>query len=398
AALDLDGFLGEQLGDLYGQFQERLRERGLDPADYVFLPVHPWQWREQTVATMHQDFHSGALVLLGESADDYLPQQSIRTLSNASRPERAYLKCALSIVNTSTSRILAPHTVLNAPVISDWLAGIAADDPFLRDELRVIVLREIAGLAYDRPQPALLITLTYGTASCIWRESLHGFLDDGEQAAPWNGLTQRHQDGRPLIDPWVRRHGLEAWLKPALELSILPIIHLLYAHGVALESHAQNMVLIHRDGLPQRVAFKDFHDGVRFMPEHLAAPERQPRLHATPARHWGVNRNSYVTATSPEDVRDFVLDAFLFINLAELALFLADEYGLSERRFWGMASAIIDGYQQRFPQLRERFDLFDLRTPTIQVERLTNRRLFPETDVQVHRVGNPLAIIREHHA
>ena len=34
------------------------------------------------------------------------------------------------------------------------------------------------------------------------------------------------------------------------------MIHMLYYHGIAFESHAQNMMLIHENGWPTRIALK----------------------------------------------------------------------------------------------------------------------------------------------
>lgn len=385
-------FFQRELGeDTWVRFMQVLQARGLEPRDYHLLPVHPWQWREQLVATSFQDLRDGRLVVLGQAEDDYTPQQSIRTLANRTHPERASLKLALGIVNTSTSRIIAPHTVRNAPLISDWLAGLAAGDAYLRDELRPVFLREVLGVAFDPPAPELLRPRTYGMASCIWRESLHPYLEEGEGALPFTGLCHLDADGRPLIEPWTRRLGVDAWVRQLLEVSVLPVVHLLYRHGIALESHAQNMVLLHARGEPRRIALKDFHDGIRFSPAHLAAPERRPALHATPAAHTRVNRNSYIETDSPAEVRDFVHDAFFFINLAEFALFLSEHLGYDERRFWAQTRGVLATYRRRFPELRERFALFDLEAPVIQVEQLTKRRLYPDTEPRIHPVRNPLA-------
>jgi 2-[(L-alanin-3-ylcarbamoyl)methyl]-3-(2-aminoethylcarbamoyl)-2-hydroxypropanoate synthase len=390
-AIDPVQFLQDELGpDKYGECIREIHNRGLDPDQYFILPVHPWQWREQVVTHLFEDLRNDRLIFFGSSNDAYLPQQSIRTLANRDVPAKAYLKHSLSIVNTSTSRILAPHTVQNAPLISDWLKEIVEQDPFLRDEMRPIILREVLGAAYDRPQPELLHPATYGVLSCIWRESLHPFLAPGEQAVPWNALCHLDLDSDPFIADWIRRHEIEPWTRRLLETSILPIIHFLCAHGIALESHAQNMILIHRAGVPQRVALRDFHDGIRFAPELLARPEMQPGLHPTPAHHARINRNSFIITEDPAQVRDFLLDAFFFINLSELSIFLDERFSLSERRFWSIADDIINQYQRRFSHLQDRFCLFDLYRPAIQVERLTRRRLFPETDIQVHSVRNPL--------
>ncbi|HEU4792462.1 MAG TPA: IucA/IucC family C-terminal-domain containing protein, partial [Nitrolancea sp.] len=326
------------------------------------------------------------------------PQQSIRTLANITTPEKAYLKLSLSIVNTSTSRILGPHTVENAPRITDWLQGILRDDHFLREELRLTLLGEVLGFAYDGPSIDLAQPpATYGMLSCVWRESIHPYLAADEEAVPWTALCHRDIDGQPFIMPWIIDVGIESWVRRLLEVSIPPLIHYLYGYGIALESHAQNMILVHRRGIPSRVVLKDFHDGIRFNPAFLSPSHTCPDLTPTPASFNRVNRNSYLKSNDPREVRDFVLDAFFFINITELALFLANNFGFEEARFWSLARSVITSYQRRFPGLEERFKLFDLFEPTIQVEQLTKRRLVLDNVMRVHHVRNPLALAKVEH-
>lgn len=384
--LDRASFVRGELGSACDRFEARLRAAGHAPQDYVLLPVHPWQWREQVALHFGDDLCAGRLVALGTGDDSYRPQQSIRTLANRTAPHKAYLKLALGIVNTSTARILAPHTVGNAPRISGWLTRLTQADPFLR-ATRAIFLAEVLGVAYQ-PAPRAL-PVTYGALACIWRESLHPHLEAGEAAAPFNALCQSDAGGEPLITPWIARYGLTPWLAQLLAVSVPPALHLLYAHGIALEAHAQNMLLLHRDGLPRRVAFRDFHDGVRFAPAHLT--QAAPPLYGTPSHHLRVNQNSFIETDDPARVRDFFHDAFFFINLGELALFLADRFGLEEVRFWAQVRRVILDYQARFPEFRERFALFDLCAPRIAVEQLAKRRLYPDDALRVHAVPNPLA-------
>ena len=354
------------------------------------VPVHPWQWREKVAGAFADQLARRELLVLGDDPHVFLAQQSIRTMACADAPQRPYLKLALSILNTSTSRVLAPHTVRNAPLVSDWLQRVAGADPYLRDELRTVLLGEVLGVAVNPPPAADLVRAEgYGTLACIWRESLHPRLDPGEQAVPFNGLTARERDGTPLIDRWVRGLGLSLWLSLVIEASAIPLLHLLCRHGIALESHAQNMVLLHRDGVPTRVALKDFHDGVRFCRAELAEPELCPVLTPPPSHHE--NRNSFLETDDLELVADFLLDAFFFINIGELGIFLADAYELAERDFWAIVSKVITAYQRRFPELADRFSQFDVRKPAIAVEKLTTRRLLPDTELRLHAVPNPLA-------
>jgi len=384
-------FLHEQLGaTALGGFYATISAAGEDPDEFVLLPVHPWQWRRHIVGAFAEELRRRDLLVLGPDPHAFLAQQSIRTIACTDKLARPNLKLALSIVNTSTSRILGAHTVANAPRVSHWLQRVVAGDPFLRDEERTVLLGEVMGCAVDPADcPELLRADRYGALACIWRESLHPRLDPGEQAMPFTGLTARTADGTPLIDAWVRTLGLSRWLERVIEVSAKPLLHLLCRHGIALEAHAQNMLLLHHGGEPTRVALKDFHDGVRFSRRLLAEPALCPALAPPPLHH--ANRNSFLETDDVALVTDFLLDAFLFINLGELAIFLADVYSFDEREFWAIADAVVGAYQERFAQLADRFALFDVRKPTIAVEKLTTRRLLPDTELRLHDVRNPLA-------
>jgi siderophore synthetase component len=154
------------------------------------------------------------------------------------------------------------------------------------------------------------------------------------------------------------------------------------------------MTLLHVAGRPNRLAVKDFHDGVRFSRAHLARPELCPDLAGTPAHH--VNRNSFIETDDLDLVADHLLDALLFVNLGELALFLEDSYGFAEHEFWQLARTAVGDYQRRFPELAERFAELDVFKPSIDIEKLTTRRLLPDTELRLHAKPNPLAAIAEH--
>jgi 2-[(L-alanin-3-ylcarbamoyl)methyl]-3-(2-aminoethylcarbamoyl)-2-hydroxypropanoate synthase len=391
AGLREPAFLREQLGPATVEgFHQRIRRAGADPVHYTLVPVHPWQWRERISRAFAVPLHNRELIVLGDDPHTHLAQQSIRTLACRDVPERAYLKLSLSIVNTSTSRVLAPHTVGNAPRISDWLQGVLAGDPYLRDELRLILLGELLGVAVD-PVPVcdLVREDTYGALACIWRESLHPRLAPGEQAVSFTGLTARELDGTPLVDPWVRAFGVRRWVQDLVAVTVIPLVHLLQRHGIALEAHAQNTILVHSAGRPRRLAVKDFHDGVRFSRSALADPGRCPEFAGTPAHH--TNRNSFVETDDLDLVTDFLLDALCFINLGELAMLLADAYSFGEQEFWAVMRSGIQTYHRRFPELAGRFARFDVFKPSIAVEKLTTRRLLPDTELRLHTVPNPLS-------
>ncbi|MET2465230.1 IucA/IucC family siderophore biosynthesis protein [Ralstonia sp. SM1864_UCD524_TZ4] len=367
-------------------FDARLAQLGLDPADYLPLPVHPWQWEALVETAYHTAFARRELVPIGMLSERYAPQQSIRTLANTGRRDAPSLKLAMSLVNTSTSRVLAPHTVRNAALMSDWLADLAERTDWPAPLARPVFLKEIAGVGYVPQTP---VAGQYGALACIWRESVHRHLRAGEAALPVTAITHVDADGRPLVADWVARHGVQAWVRRLVERVWLPVLHMLWRNGTALESHAQNMVLLHVDGLPERVALKDFHDGVRYSRRWLrVAP---PALEGPPAEHARVNPNSFIETDDADELRDFTGDALFFVNLAEIAWFFACHFGLDETAFWEIAAGAIRDYQANCPDLADSFARFDCFAPTMQIELLASRRFLPEIRLRTRAADNPLA-------
>ncbi|OMH33820.1 IucA/IucC family siderophore biosynthesis protein [Motiliproteus sp. MSK22-1] len=380
--------LGEAIWDLY---QQQLSSRALNLDDYLPLPVHPWQWDEVLALECHEAIKSNEMIYLGQ-LQGYLPQQSIRTLANAEHVENSNIKLSMSLVNTSTSRVLAPHTVANAGGISDWLADIVAEDNYWQDQTRrPIILKEFFAVAY---KPAYSSQNGYGAASCIWRQSIQSQLMEGESALPISALIYQDHDNHPLITPWIDQYGTHAWLTELFQQVYLPVLHLLWKHGLALESHAQNMMLVHKQGMPQRVALKDFHDGVRFKKEFLIDHSYLERLAEAPAEHSAVNPNSFLETLDADELRDFCYDALAFVNLAELAWFMEQNFNYSESMFWELFARILKDYQQSHPDLNERFKLFNVFAEKVQIEQLASRRFQPEIRQRVIEKPNPLAPYR----
>ncbi|BFT69307.1 IucA/IucC family protein [Paenibacillus sp. P36] len=391
---DYRKMIQDELGSgIVSRFEAILTEKGLNAADYLFMPVHPWQWEHMITSAFQQQLTDSTIVKLGYGDDVYRAQQSIRSWANQSNPERAYLKMALNITNTSTRRMLAKHTILNAPLVSRWLLSLTEKDETAQ-KLDFVFLAEFAGITYEYDQlPADLQPQAYGNLGVVWRQSVHRFLKDGEAAIPLSSVT--YVDGQlPFIEPWVQQYGLQAWTRQLLDTAITPLIHMLYAHGLAMESHAQNIVLIHKDGLPVRLALKDFHDGLRFSKAQLPQPELCPDLNLEPAAHRAINRHSYMQTDDLEAVKDFLHSAFFFVCLGDIGIFLNERYGLEESEFWQMVADVIQQYQQEHPEHEANFKKYDLFSDTIRIEQLARRRLWKDMEVDPKHVPNPLAHYR----
>lgn len=368
------------------QYQAVLEQRGLATDDYLPLPVHPWQWREVIALQFHPALARAVLVPIGRMAARYRPQQSIRTLANLDNPLGWTLKLSMSLVNTSTARVLAPHTVANAAPISDWLQRRVADTDWPAPLASPTLLHERAGVSYQSEHPGIA---PYGALACLWRESVPRRRPGARRALPMSALCHIDGDGRPLIAPWLQQYGAEAWLRQLLDRAFLPVLHLLWSQGIALESHAQNMVLLHARGWPTGVMLKDFHDGVRFSRRWLTAPP--PPLQPPPPEHARINPNSFLECDVADELRDFTLDALCFVNLAELAWCWTRDHGLDPQRFWQIARLAVTEHQLRHRELAPAFARFDVGAPTLAIEPLAARRLHPHGDLPYRQSPNPLA-------
>lgn len=357
-------FWRAELGGEAEDLIRRLGAAGHSLDTHAFLPVHPWQMRRLEGEALRPWLAEGRAVALGTAGPRYGASQSLRTLHNLDDPSAASVKLSLGVVSTSSLRILDPHFVLTGPALSDWLAAIVAGDPLLRG--RVAVLREYAAALADRDGPLA------GHLAAIWRESPR--LAPGEAAVPFNALCVREADGTTFVAPWLDRYGRDAWLDRLVEVAVVPVWHLLAAHGVALEAHGQNMILVHRDGWPERVILRDFHESAEYAPDFVTDPERVPDFGAIDPAHAGPADDRFHAMRSAATLAELVTDSLFVFNLSEITALLERRHGLDEAAFWRRLGrrlrrhAAAHGLEARFARLQ-------VEAPRLRVEALLSRKL-----------------------
>ncbi|WP_047309419.1 IucA/IucC family protein [Rhodopseudomonas palustris] len=373
-----------QLGaEELNRISARAASLGLDRRQFGLIPIHPWQWRHLAEDRLRPLIRSGRVHTLGAAGDPYRASQSVRSLSNARDPRRTGVKLALGIVNTSTRRHLEPHSVGTAPVLSRWLGDIIDSDPLFRSRYQIDILREFAGAIVDRDGPL------GGEVAAIWRESVESKLADGEAAVPFNALMVIESDGRPFIDPWMERYGVKPWLDRLIEVAVLPVWRLLVVHGIATEAHGQNMVLVHRDGWPERLILRDFHDSLEFVPEFLGDRGSAPDFAALHPDYRNTLPNQYYWMQNPADLRDLFVDCLFVFNLAEIAHLVHSCYGVDETTFWHRVTRHLAADIAEH-DLGDRVAQLGFGTRQILIESLLARKLGLADDLQ-HAAHNPLA-------
>lgn len=335
-------FFARELGeDAYGSLTERLGVAGGDLDAYVLVPVHPWQMRALGPIGLDRAIADRTVIPLGAAGDFYTATQSVRTLVNATRPEKPNIKLPLDIVCTSTRRILKDHFACTAPALSAWLVSLVSSDPFLEHGARLGMLSEYA---------ALLLEVDEGTAALegrlgvIFRESICAKLAPGEEAVPFTALALVESDGRPFIADWVEAQGAVRFTERLLEVMLVPLWHMLVHHGIAFEAHAQNLILVHRGGVPERIVLRDFHEDTEYVPDFLRDPASVPDFTAVDPFFETIPDDDGYRMAEVESLRELFMDTVYVYNLAEISFLFERFFGLTETRFWEMARACLDAY------------------------------------------------------
>ena len=252
-------------------FEQKLHERGCSCRDFFLIPVHAWQWHQWLVPTYANEIVDQRIIELGVGQDDYVPMQSIRTLCNISQPERHYVKLPVSIFNTAVYRGLPSKRNLAAPAVTAWLKQIQSQDPDLKQS-GVAFLGEVATLTIHQPCFDQIEGAPYQFKElfgCLWRESVDPVIGTGEQALSQAALLHRDINGQSILAVLIQASGLSPlqWLKRFAEVSVTPLLICLYKYGLAFSPHGENTMLIHANGVPQKMVLKDFIDDVNLVDE-----------------------------------------------------------------------------------------------------------------------------------
>lgn len=353
-----DQLILEELGEeKYLQFHEVLNERGLSPEQYFFLPVHEWQWNNYITSFFAEDLAEQTIVPLDYGDDWYLPQQSIRTFVNTSQKHKHHVKLPMSILNTLVYRGLPGERTVLAPKITQYIQRIWKNDPFLSDESELILPGEIASLNVDHRYYHEIKDAPYQyleLLGCIWRESIYNFLKPRESPITLASLLYVDGEGIPFVSSLIEKSGLdvEGWLQQLFSVILPPLLHYLYQYGVVFSPHGQNTILVLKDFVPHRLAIKDFVDDVNVSSEPL------PELANLPDDLRKVLRSE-----PPEGLCQFIFTGLFICHFRYLSDLLEVHHQYPEEKFWNQVRTVILQYQQRFPENKSRYELFDMLKP-----------------------------------
>ncbi|MET3021610.1 IucA/IucC family protein [Flavobacterium hydatis] len=335
--------------DLKASFDSILTEKGLQPEDYIFFPIHPWQWHNKLIYLFAPDIAASKLVCLGDSKDLYMPQQSVRTFFNVSNVKRFYVKSALSILNMGFMRGLSPYFMRTNPPISEWVANLVENDPYLQKK-GFTTLKEIATVGYTNAyiEEAIKVDSPYKKMlSTLWRESPMDKIANGERIMTMAALLHIDTNGNSLLAELIKSSPLDAkgWIQSYLQSYLSPLLHCYYYHDMRFMPHGENLILVFRDNVPVRAIMKDIGEEVAIVNQEKELPETVKRI----------------IINVPEDLKILSIFTQIFDSFFRyLNHVLVEHVNLPEEDFWSLVAECVSEYQSEYPELEDKFRKYDL--------------------------------------
>lgn len=344
-------------------FNQVIIGKGFDPSSYIFIPVHPWQWFNKLAGIFAPELAQGKLICLGYGPDQYLAQQSIRTLFNATHPHKFYTKTSLSILNMGFSRGLPVYYLGSAPEMAEWLDALLMSDPYIQ-ETGFAMLGEVASVSYINPyfeefgkhHPSNKMIAS------LWRESPVAKIKPGQQLMTMAAFLHIDQHGTALLPAIIKKSGLstEAWLGHYLKAYLSPLLHCFYQYDLVFMPHGENIIIALEHSVPVNAFLKDITEEAVILNPEIKLPKNIDRMYA--------------------QVPDELKLLSIFIDVFDgffrfMSHILVQHAGEEEELFWACVANCVQEYQERYPEYEQKFQKYDLFAADFQLSCLNRLQL-----------------------
>lgn len=167
---------------------------------------------------------------------------------------------------------------------------------------------------------------------------------------------------------------------------------MLVHHGVAFEAHAQNLILVHTEGWPEKIVLRDFHEDTEFVPDYLSKPELTPDFARVDPFFTNIPDDDGYRMASTDALRELFMDCVYVYNLTDLSFLIARFHGFPEERFWSLVRAQLDAYATSGVTDGSRIARIASTEPEIIVESLLTKKIMDGgvLDYFEHSIRNTL--------
>lgn len=283
-------------------------QRHAEDGERVVLSMHPVQAdlfrQDARVAALIGD---GIIGDLGQSGWRAAPTASMRTWYLEGHPW--FLKGSLNVRITNCVRKNAWYELESTLVIDRIMHRLAQQEDATLDALCVAqepatvhwtpTEGDEADRRWFREQTGMILRENFcerfSPERCLLSATL--FARDAQLAPMALSFIdgEASEDGGEFLPSEGR---VRQWFQAYLRTLVAPVMGLFFRHGIVMEPHLQNCVLIHDEGLPRQMLLRDF-EGVKLTHDKgvdwLAGESLHPRVRAsmTYRREQGWNRIAY---------------------------------------------------------------------------------------------------------
>uniref|UniRef100_A0AB33KWB6 IucA/IucC family protein n=1 Tax=Tenacibaculum sp. Pbs-1 TaxID=3238748 RepID=A0AB33KWB6_9FLAO len=378
---EYEKLLESELGkEKLASFKEVVKKQNVAIENYIFMPVHPWQWKNKIVAVFGADIAQKNIILVGESDDEFSAQQSIRTLFNASHPEKLYTKTALSILNMGFMRGLSPYYMQSTPHITQWITDLLADDIYLQNN-GFTMLGEVATAGYhNHYYETLGKTNPHNKMlSALWRESPFTKISSNQRVFTMAALLHIDYQDKSLLAALIEAspYDTTTWIQRYLKAYLAPLLHCFYKYEFVFMPHGENLILVLEENTPVHVLMKDITEEVIVFNETMYLPEHAKRL--------------FVKTSDKMKVLSIftdVFDCFFRFMVQQLDCYSS----FSEDNFWQLVADCVYEYQEQHPEFSEKYKQYDLFVK--EFDRCCLNRLQLSNTKQMLSLANPIESLK----
>lgn len=361
-------------------FVKEIEAKGFDPDEYFLIPTHPWQWFNKLSTIFSSEVAKGNLICLGYSPDQYVAQQSIRTLFNSSNPKKFYVKTALSILNMGFMRGLPLYYLGTAPKMAVWLEALLYPDALIQ-ETGFRMLGEIASVSYVNPHfEQFGIHNDYNKMlASLWRESPIAAIKKEQNVMTMAAFLHIDHFGDAFLPKLIEASGISIadWLSKYFKAYLSPLLHCFYKYDLVFMPHGENIIVTLENHIPVSILLKDITEEACILNPNVVLPDHLKRMY-TPV---------------PEDVKLLSVFTDIFDGFFRfMAAVLEEHIGFSEKMFWSLVASCIAQYQERYPEYTQKFEQYDLFAPVFKLSCLNRLQL--NNHKQMIDLDDPVALLQ----
>lgn len=293
------------------------------PAGHRPLPVHPWQFALLAGRPLlRRALADGSIIDLGPAGPEVAPTSSVRTVYVPAAD--MFCKFSLDVRITNCVRKNAWYELRGAVALNRLLRPVFGALAERFDGCALLGepgWRSVA-LADRRLHEGLGVIVREGVAGLRGTPLLAAALADPYALGP--AAVRR----LPVV---ASPAGALAWWDRYVHLVSAPVLHAYFAHGVVLESHLQNVLMVlDGAGMPVQAVFRDL-EGAKLVAGRWDVRELPPRVRES-------------VTHDAERGRSRVFYCLLVNHLAEVAAAVADLHPELEPRLWRVARARLRAY------------------------------------------------------